>query len=162
MENTAQTPGTDQEHTIKKVSYTHDAMIDEILQDPNITGVQLAKKFGYTQAWISRIKASDAFKERLAKRKGELIDPIICQKVEEKLEALVSRAADVILEKLDATPDAGLAIKAIDVAARAAGFGVKSAGVQVNTQFVVQMPSKAPDAAAWAAECKPIIEVSGE
>lgn len=149
---------------VAKVNYTHDAMIDFILMNPTVTQGQLAKQFGYTQGWVCRVMSSDAFKERLAKRKGELVDPIIAQSVEEKLTAVVSRAADIILDKLDATPDANLAIKAIDVAARAAGFGAKQGGVQVNTQFVVHMPTKSTDAASWREECapKPAIEVQSE
>jgi hypothetical protein len=40
------------------------------------------------------------------------------------------------------------ALKALEVASKAAGYGAR-VGVQLNQQFVVQVPSKAASSAEW-------------
>ena len=37
---------------IKKLSYTHDAMIDHLVANPAISQGQLAGLFGFTQGWV--------------------------------------------------------------------------------------------------------------
>jgi hypothetical protein len=122
---------------IQKVSYTHDALIDLIIANPCLTQNSLAAHFGYTPGWISQVIASDAFQMRLAERKDELIDPTIRASVEENFKALVVRSMDILREKLnkpaDAIPD-NLALRTLELASRAAGYGGKTD----------QQPSAAP------------------
>ena len=59
---------------IARVKYTHDAMIDLIVAQPGVKQGEIAKYFGYTQAWVSRIMNSDAFLARLAQRKADLVE----------------------------------------------------------------------------------------
>lgn len=147
----------DDKPVIKKLNYTHDAVIDHILANPGCKQGDLALKFGYTQGWLSRVMSSDAFKERFAARREDMVDPVVMQKVETGLEALVGQSTQIIMDKLDATKDAGLAIKALDVATRAMGYGAKAAQVQVNTQFVVQMPAKEESGETWEAKYRPAV-----
>ena len=88
---------------IANVRYTHDAIIDEIIVDPAISQGELARRFGYSQAWVSIIINSDAFKSRLAERKGELVDPKIRASVEERLESLAKRSLDRLLERVESS-----------------------------------------------------------
>jgi hypothetical protein len=141
--------------TIAKVRYTHDAMVDLIIKDPWISQNQMAAYFGYSPAWISVVISSDAFQERLAARKDELIDPVIRATVEERFRALIIRSTEILQEKLSLPVhqvDAGLALKTLDTAARAMGYGARdrSAG-GVNVQFVVNVPEKAASSQEWAA-----------
>lgn len=133
---------------IARVRYSHDGMIDLIVAQPMITQNEIAKHFGYTPAWVSRIINSDAFQERLALRKTELVDPSIVASVDEKLRTLASKSLDVVLEKLIATNDAELGLRTVEVTTKALGYGARSAA-PVQQNFVVAMPAQAVSGAAW-------------
>lgn len=126
---------------IQKVRYTHEAMIDMIVAEPGVSQNELAMRFGYTPAWISTVMASDAFKERLAARRTELVDPAIVATVEERFEAVTKRSLEVLQEKL-AMPAASvpdqLALQAAALGARGLGKGgFGSSSSQVNVQVNV-------------------------
>ncbi len=113
----------------KKVNYTHDAVIDQIIARPGISQGQLAQMFGYTQSWLSVVMSSDAFRERLAERRGEVVDPAITASVEERFRAVTLRSLEVLQEKLSQpaqnVPD-NLALRAMELGARGlqvGGFG---------------------------------------
>ncbi len=111
---------------IDKVRYSHDGMIDVIISNPGVSQNQLASHFGYTPAWVSSIMASDAFQERLAARRQELIDPTLVATVEERFRALADRSLVVLQEKMaqpfSTIPD-NLALKAAELGARGLGVG---------------------------------------
>lgn len=126
-------PGTAAERThapsmtqIKRISYTHDAMVDLIISHPGITQNDIAAHFGYTPAWVCHIIASDAFQAKLDARKDVLIDPQLRATIKEKFEALVQRSLAVLQEKLN-KPTSGisdqLAIRAAELGARSLGLG---------------------------------------
>lgn len=123
--------------SIQKLSYTHDALIDMIIAHPEFSQGMLARNFGYTQAWLSQVMASDAFKARLAERKDALVDPILRLQIEERFKALVERSFEILMEKLSVpssqVPDQ-LALRAFEISSRAAGFGARTppAGSEVN------------------------------
>lgn len=150
--------GTDSAaNALQRVAYSHDALIDTMLANPFATQGELAKMFGYTQAWISRIMNSDAFNARLAERKTELVDPTITASIEEGLRALASVSLDVVLNKLTVTKDTNLAMKAMEVTTKALGYGMRPAGAAVSVQnsFVVALPTQVPKAEDWVAEYNP-------
>lgn len=109
----------------QKVSYTHDAVIDMIIANPRVSNQQLAAVFGYTGAWMSMIRSSDAFKARLATRRAEIVDPTLTATLEDRIRGITERSLEVIAEKLEAPaasiPDA--------IALRAAEFGAKALGI---------------------------------
>lgn len=109
---------------LKKVGYSHDAMIDLIMQDPTVTSKELAALFNYSPAWVSRILASDSFQSRLAQRKSALMDPIIARSLNDRLRAVAIRSMDVIEERLAAEPSAAYAMEALELATQ--GLGVIS------------------------------------
>lgn len=113
---------------IVKVSYTHDSMIDLILQDPTVSSAELAAVFGYSAAWVARILASDSFQSRLAQRKSALVDPIIARSLNERLRTVAIRSMEVIEEKLAAEPSAAYAMDALELATQ--GLGVVSAAAR--------------------------------
>lgn len=138
---------------IQKVRYSHDAMIDMIVGNPWISQGELAENFGYTEGWVSQVIASDAFQARLAQRKDALIDPHIRATLEERFKGLVARSLDILMAKLERPakdiPDE-LALKALEVASKAAGYGAKGPGVVLQQNFVALVPQKAVSSAAWA------------
>lgn len=123
-------------NAIAKVGWTHDAIIDVIVARPEVTQTELCAEFGYTQGWMSRVINSDAFQHRLSERKAELVNPVVTQGLNEKLRAISSRSADVILDALDVpNPPKALAVEALRVSARAAHYGARQTpAVQVNVQ----------------------------
>lgn len=137
---------------IQKVKYTHDAMVDLLIANPEVTQGQVADYFGYTQPWVSRVIRSDAFRERLAARKAEIVDPAILERVEARFEGLVERSLEILMEKLQPknNPSSELALKTADLGARAMGYGAKQ-GPTMNIQqnFVVAMPQKARTSEEW-------------
>lgn len=134
---------------IQKVRYTHDALVDIIVANPAVTQREMAATFGYTEAWMSIIINSDAFKERLAARKEEIVDPIIRATLEDKFRAVADVAARTILEKLAVTGDAKLAVRALEITSRALGYGAKAPQTNVTVTPVVVVPAKEASSDAW-------------
>jgi hypothetical protein len=128
-------PGREHLPEIRKVSYTHDAMIDLIIAHPMMSQGERAAYFGYTQSWVSIIESSDAFRARLEVRKEELVDPTIRATIEERFRALATKSLEVLQKKLE-SPNVSdnLAIQAASLAAKSLGLG------QGNQQQVVAPP----------------------
>lgn len=136
---------------IQKTRYSHDAMIDVIIAEPKITQKELAARFERNSGWISRIIGSDAFQAALAKRREEVSDPFLTATMEERFRGLASQSIDVLVEKLDLTKNADVALKALDISSKALGFGARSvSGGQIHNNFVVQLPNKMENSGQWA------------
>ena len=138
---------------IARVRYTHDAVIDEILMNPAISQNDLAKHFGFSASWMSIVINSDAFQERLAERKGELVDPKVRATISERLDAIAKRSLEKIMDRLD---NPAAQIKTLELVAIAKlGVGDKNtrpAGPQTqNNLYVVSLPAPAQDAKSWIA-----------
>lgn len=108
----------------KRVGYTHLDMIDCIIQNPAITQNELAIRYGYTPSWISNVMASDAWKSMFAARREKLVDPVITQTLNERMEALAIRSHEKLMGMLD-KPDcpAPVALKALELGAKSLGLG---------------------------------------
>lgn len=141
-------------NSIARVTYTHDAMIDLILQQPGMNQTDIAAYFGYTQGWVSRVMGSDAFNARLAQRKEEIVNPAILATVDEKLRALAHRSIDVLMTKLDATQSPEIASKGLELSTKALGLGARPQNVQTNNTYVVALPPKSDNELAWADQAK--------
>jgi len=141
--------------SIARVKYTHDSMVDLIIANPAISQGDLAKHFGYTQAWVSRVMNSDAFLARLAVRKNDIVDPALTLSIDEKLRALASKSLDIVMEKLTLTQSADLGLKAMEIATKSLGYGARQQNLNVQQNFVVALPAKSQDADMWAASHGP-------
>lgn len=141
---------------VQKMNYSHEKLIEALIANPRITQRELAAYFGYTESWISQIIRSDGFRELYIARKKELVDPVILAGLESRFEAMTSRALDVILADLDDRRNPEVALKAIDIGSRALGYGAKGpGGPLIQNNFVVAMPAKEIDSAAWIAAHAP-------
>lgn len=149
--------GYDQEVArLKRVHYSHDAMIDAILANPTVKQAELAKMFGHGENWISRIMGSDAFQAALAKRRADINDPFIVASVEERLRGLAIQSLDILADKLEKGRNVDVALKSADIALKAMGFGARLPGngnAQQNN-FVVVMPQKIDNPEEWAKSAK--------
>lgn len=111
---------------VEKVRYTHDAMIDLLIQNPGISQGSLANYFGYSQSWVCSIMASDAFQVQLAQRRHELIDPAIALSIEERFNALATASVEKLIEHINRPAvevDPEILIKAATLGAKALGIG---------------------------------------
>lgn len=133
---------------IAKVNYSHDAMIDILIAEPAINQGELARRFGYTEGWVSQIIASDAFQARLAGRKEKLVDPLILRSIENRMDGLIGQSMDVIQRKLD-TGDVAVALKTFEVASKARGYGARDRSAAPQNNFVVMMPGVAKSSEDW-------------
>lgn len=111
---------------VAKLRYTHQAMIDLIVQNPWISQNELAGHFGYSPSWISVVLASDAFQAALEQRRSEIVDPAIKATIEERFKALVILSLDVLHKKLSQP------VVSDNVALRAAELGAKALGIGGN------------------------------
>lgn len=134
---------------IEKVRYSHDAMIDVLIAQPMVSQNELAVYFGYTPGWVSQVMAADAFKARLAERKGQLVDPVIAASVNEMLESLARDSIAILKEALHTKRSGDLAVKALEVSSRALGYGARDPQVLIQQSFVAVMPAKEKSVEAW-------------
>jgi len=114
------------EPAVRKLSYSHEAMVDAMIQNPMIRGWELAAMFGVTESWLSRIRTSNAFRERLRERTNELVDPVLAATVEERFEQMVLRSQEILIEKLSEPAekiDPQLALQCAALGAKAGGYG---------------------------------------
>lgn len=142
-------------NAITRVKFTHDAMIDYIIANPEVKQGHIAKVFGFTEAWISRIFCSDAFQARLAARKDELVNPVLVQGLEDRFKGLAMQSMEILEAKLEATKSPDLAIKALELSTKALGYGARKENVAVQNNFVVHVPNKIEDAQQWASAHRP-------
>lgn len=109
---------------LKKVSYTHEALIELIIENPTMDQNHLAAHFGYTPGWISNILASEAFQARMASRREEIIDPRLKASMKELFEGLARQSLEVLHKKLSQEQvSENVAIRCAELGAKALGIG---------------------------------------
>jgi len=111
---------------INRVRYTHEALIDFIVANPTAKLPVVAAQFGLHPVTVRRLMTSDIFREKLAERRLELVDPAIMARLEDHFEAVALRSLEVLQEKL-ALPASmvseSLALKAAELGAKALSVG---------------------------------------
>jgi hypothetical protein len=147
--------GTPAMPEIQKVRWNHEAVIDAMLANPDMSQNELAAVFGYSPAWLSIVINSDAFQAKLSERREELINPILRSTLEDRMRGVAAKAAEVILEKLHAAPELKGAISALEVTTRALGYGAKTSEVNVTVQPVAVVPAKELSTEAWSRNYSP-------
>jgi hypothetical protein len=107
-----------------RINYTHQDMVDFILANPGVTQREVARRYGYTESWVSQILASDAMQEFFAARRKELLDPALAASIEERFRALTIRSLQVLQGKLDAPQvEANVALRCAELGAKSLGIG---------------------------------------
>lgn len=110
---------------LKDTSYTHDFLIDRIIANPAMDQRELAKELGYSEGWISQIMASDSFQAAFERRKEEMVDPVMRHSLDVQFKALVLQSASILREKLEAGRDSQVALKVLEHASKALGYGAR-------------------------------------
>lgn len=115
-------------------------LIDYLIANPAQSLWEIGQHFGYSVPWLSTIIAADAFQVALAKRREELVDPVLRATLEEKFKGLALRSAEVLEEKLNMPSEnvpSPLALRIFELATKAAGYGVGK-GVTINNNLNVE------------------------
>jgi len=86
---------------IKKVSNWNEALSEYMIMYPEHRSWQAAQFFGVTEAWLSTVKNSDAFKDYHSRKRLEHAERISTSTVD-KLEALSEICLDELTEKVEA------------------------------------------------------------
>ncbi len=133
---------------IKAVSYSHDGIIDIIITNPFVHGKELAAMTGYSETWLSIIRNSDSFKERLAERKAEIVDPYLTASIEAKLDAVAHRSLERLMEKLD-SPIGMKTLELVAVAKLGVGDRANRPAAPTQNLYVVHLPAPAQDSSSW-------------
>jgi len=126
----------------------HEAIIDAIIAQPQVKAPALAAQFGYSVEGIRVLMRTDAFREKLAERKGEIVDPLLTATVEERLNALADLSIQRLLEKLAASPSDKLVTDSVELSTRALGYGARQQPVAVNN-YIAVVPAVSPSPKAW-------------
>jgi hypothetical protein len=141
---------------LQRVRYNHDKVIDLVLSDPWISQREIAGHFGITESWLSVCMNSESFKEALAARKEEIIDPILKAGIEDRLKSVLQLSLEVLDEKLRDQRNGNLAVRVLEHGSRALGYGARPVGPPVQVQtYVAVVPAKALNAQAWVADHAP-------
>jgi len=101
-------PIAEKKTVVQKMEYSHQAMAAIIAANPFISQNELAAIFGYSPAWVSRIKNTEMFQHILAEAmKDSPFTPEILANRRGRIESLMDRSLEVLEEKMN------LAIKEI-------------------------------------------------
>ena len=106
---------------IAKVGYTHEALINWMIEFPHKLQKDAALYFGITEGWLSQVVNSDAFRMQLKKRQDEVFS-VIAHNIPEKLNIATSIALDKLTEKLTATGDGLYILDAAEKLLKANGY----------------------------------------
>lgn len=137
--------------SIAKIRYTHDAMIDLIIASPAISQGELAREFGFTEAWVSIVINSDAFQARLAQRRSELVDPVVLAGIEKRFAACMDQALEVAQHAISVQRDPDYALELLKL-----GMGKNRSGeTNITQNFVVALPGKETTSNDWLLKYAP-------
>lgn len=104
--------------------YSHEAMIQLMIDHPEWSHAQLSHFFGRPPSWMSTVLASEQFQSVLDTRRHEVADPSLTATMEERFRALALRATTVLQEKLNSPGVNDLVVlKAAEIGVKALGLG---------------------------------------
>lgn len=131
---------------IAKVRYTHEDMIDFIITNPGVSQGAIARRYGYTESWVSLVMSSDAWKSAMAKRREELVDPTLLATINERFAAMTARSLERLMEKLDAptVPD-NVVLRAVELGAKAMGVGGNAVPAPPPADHLAQLANRLID-----------------
>lgn len=130
----------------------HEALADAILADPTLKRRDLAKMLDRSETWVTIIQGCDAYKEYFARRKQEIVDPVLIGMVEERftLDERVDGAAKTAMDKLISRLDSGEKLKTHELVSIAKlGVGENKPGNVQNNLYVVALPQPAASTNDW-------------
>ena len=107
---------------IAKISFSHEAIINWLVLNPEKQLRDCAAYFGYTQAWLSTIIHSDIFQAKLRARQDEVFGEIV-EGIPEKLRALADVSIEKLTQQVEQFDSPRLAMDACSLALKSLGYG---------------------------------------
>ena len=134
----------------EKLRPWHERLADRLIADPRLTQRTLAQEFGKTEGWVSIVINCDAFKEYMASRKGEFVDPVIAASIDEKFRGVASLAAEKLIDRITTGSVSNRElIEAMDKSAKGLGMGAaKTPAIQQNL-YVLPNPGRPQTSQEW-------------
>lgn len=135
-------------------SLSYDQLVDILLlSPPGETQRAIARRVGYSESWLSRIIASDAFQARLAARLEKDIEPerrevfrLRFASIEEEARGILKASLERLAERMQdpaGVPDE-LVIKSVAVTSKLLGYGARQepTAPPVNLHFHLEQLAK--------------------
>lgn len=107
-----------------EIPYSHEALIQIAIDNPNWTPLKLAQHFGQTPGWLSSVVASDEFQLMLDPVRKLVKQTFLTATLEERFRGLTLRSMEVLQQRLDdpKIQDATV-LKAAELGIKALGLG---------------------------------------
>lgn len=128
--------------TIQTCNFSHDAIAQWLIANPDGKLGDCAIHFGYTQPWLSVIIHSDAFQARYRELLGDA-DAAIISDIPAKIRGVASRALDGLADAVELAVNSeqtllhrGFLLETSDKLLRDLGYGPNKAAVQINNPQV--------------------------
>lgn len=118
---------------IKYMSHRHEGILEFLLMNQDVPNKTIAKMFGVTEGWLSRVLHSEAFQTRYKEIHGETWDEKIMP-LQEKMEALAHLCVDRLTEQVAESEDGAFIKDATDKILHRIGFAPSSKGPILNIQ----------------------------
>ena len=105
-------------------TYTHESLVNYIIENPGTTPELISAHFGQPKRWFLTILATDSFQLALDGKRHLIADPTITATMEERFRALSLHSLDVLSRKLDSKEVSDLLVlKASEIGVKALGMG---------------------------------------
>jgi hypothetical protein len=130
-------------------SLGYDQLVDILLMSPpGETQRALARRVGYSESWLSRIIASDAFQARLAERIEKDIEPERREAFKLRFASIEEQARGLLLDSLQkltarledpaGVPDQ-LVVKTVEVTSKLLGYGARTEQPATRVEMYVHL-----------------------
>ena len=127
---------------VARMNYSHTDMIDFIIANPGVTQNEVAKRYGYSPAWISQVMSSDAWLNAMATRRWEMVDPTLVATIEERFRMVTTKSLERLMDKLSAPQVSDqVVLRAAELGAKVMNIG--GAGMQPQAPMVDHLASLA-------------------
>ena len=110
---------------IQNISYTHDQIMNWLMQNPEKSLRECADYFGYTQGWLSQVIHSDIFQQQFKVRQGEVFSRVAAD-IPVKLKALADVAIEKVGSALERSEDGEFALDVFDKTMHRLGYAPNS------------------------------------
>jgi hypothetical protein len=96
-----------------QLTFEHEAMVDQIVQNPSITPHEMAVMFKTTPEKVRIVWRKPMFRKRVSERRNSLIDPSLSERLNDQVRNMTIKALKAINKRMDEDPSAEFAIEAL-------------------------------------------------
>jgi hypothetical protein len=126
-------------YELTNISNTHNAVADWLIANPGKGQIgRAAAHFGYTQAWLSTLLGSDAFRGMMKAKQGKTFEEVVIP-LQEKIAGVAHRSVEKMGEILEVTKDERLVREIGKDMLGMLGYGASTAAPVVNQNVAVSL-----------------------